>query len=171
MIDSIQSSKSQNLDRLIYALGIREVGQKAAKILARRFGSMDQLLHADTDQLVQINEIGPITANYIIQYFAEPRNIDFIHQLQTHQINMQYTDDIKDLRFENLSFVLTGTLPSYTRQQAAQIIESLGGKVSSSVSKKTSYVLAGAEAGSKLTKAQNLGIPIIDEETFQKMIQ
>ncbi len=171
LIDSIQSSKSRNLDRLIYALGIREVGQKAAKILARRFGSMDQLLHADTDQLVQINEIGPITANYIIQYFAEPRNIDFIHQLQTHQINMQYTDDIKDLRFENLSFVLTGTLPSYTRQQAAQIIESLGGKVSSSVSKKTSYVLAGAEAGSKLTKAQNLGIPIIDEETFQKMIQ
>ena len=84
---------------------------------------------------------------------------------------MQYTDDIKDLRFENLSFVLTGTLPSYTRQQAAQIIESLGGKVSSSVSKKTSYVLAGADAGSKLTKAQNLGIPIIDEETFQKMIQ
>ena len=156
---------------MIYALGIREVGQKAAKILARRFGSMDQLLHADTDQLVQINEIGPITANYIIQYFAETRNIDFIHQLQTHQINMQYTDDIKDLRFENLSFVLTGTLPSYTRQQAAQIIESLGGKVSSSVSKKTSYVLAGAEAGSKLTKAQNLGIPIIDEETFQKMIQ
>lgn len=134
-------------------------------------GSMDQLLHADTDQLVQTNEIGPITANYIIQYFAEPRNIDFIHQLQAHQINMQYTDDIKDLRFENLSFVLTGTLPSYTRQQAAQIIESLGGKVSSSVSKKTSYVLAGADAGSKLTKAQNLGIPIIDEETFQKMIQ
>ena len=171
LIQAIHDSKQRNLDRLIYALGIREVGQKAAKILANRFGTMDALIAADKQSLTQIDEIGEITADYITKYFAEQKNIAFINELKMHGVNMIYTNTVTDARLSGLIFVLTGTLPSYSRDEAKTIIENLGGKVSSSVSKKTSYVLAGSEAGSKLDKAQSLGIKIIDEQEFKEMIQ
>lgn len=171
LLQAIEKSKSRNLDRLIYALGIREVGQKAAKILANRFGSMDALMATDEQTLTQIDEIGPITAKYIIKYFEEQKNRAFIDELKSYGINMNYTSAVTDSQLAGLTFVLTGTLPTYTRDEAKRIIESHGGKVSGSVSKKTSFVLAGEDAGSKLEKARALDVKIIDEKELLNMIQ
>ena len=171
LINAIKESKNRNLDRLIYALGIRQVGQKAAKLLAARFKDIDSLMNASEDDVMEIHELGPITAKYIYEYFITPKNRDYIGQLKSAGVNTYYTSELVDARFEGMTFVLTGTLENYTREQASKIIENFGGKVSGSVSKKTTYVLAGQEAGSKLTKAQKLGVEVLGESDFIKLIE
>ncbi len=167
--NAIEKSKTNNLDRLVFALGIREVGSKAAKLLSERFKSLDALIAADEQQLISIDEIGSVTARYILDYFQNPKNLDLISELRDAGVNFTFTSDRVSDAFAGMTFVLTGTLPTYTRDEASAIIESLGGKTSSSVSKKTTYVLAGEDAGSKLTKAQQLGVTIIDEAEFRRM--
>ncbi len=171
LCNAIRDSRTRNLDRLIYALGIRGVGVKAGKILASRFGTLEQLEQADFDTLCAVDEVGPVTAEAILAYFSTEKNRRFLNRLREAGVNMTYQSDRADDRFAGMTFVLTGTLSGYTREEASTLIERFGGKTSGSVSKKTTYVLAGEDAGSKLTKAQALGIPVLDEETFRTMIE
>ena len=171
LIAAIEKSKSAGLSRLICALGIRQVGQKAAKVLASRFDDLDSLMAADAEALTKIPDIGGITAAFITEWFANPQSRHLIERLREAGVDFTSHEEKKDSRFEGLTFVLTGTLGSFTRDEASEIIESYGGKTSSSVSKKTSYVLAGENAGSKLTKAESLGIKIISEADFADMIK
>ena len=168
MSAAIEKSKSNELYRLIYALGIRHIGQKAAKLLEKVFPSIDQLLNATVEEMESIDGFGHIMAESAVCYFALPQTVELIQKLRDTGVNMQSVQERRetDRRLEGKTFVLTGTLPHYTRQEASQLIEKLGGKVSSSVSKKTSYVLAGEEAGSKLAKAEKLGIAVLSEEDF-----
>jgi len=170
LLNALEKSKGNPLSRLLFAFGIRHVGQKAAKVLAEHFGSMDALLEASPLEMMAIRDIGDATADSLRSWLDNPQNLHLITRLKEAGVNMTENVERKDARFAGKTFVLTGTLPDYTRDQAAAIIESFGGKVSSSVSKKTTYVLAGAEAGSKLTKAQNLGVSIIDQKAFEEMI-
>ena len=170
MIDSINASKENDLYRLITALGIRHVGVKAAKILAKQYGDMDRLSEATVENLSEVEEIGPIVANSIKEFFEQEQTKDLLSRLKDAGVNMQrIKEDNEDDRFVGKTFVLTGTLEKYSREEASNIIEKFGGKTSSSVSKKTSYVLAGEDAGSKLTKAQSLGVQVITEAEFEEM--
>lgn len=169
LIAAIEKSKSAGLDRLIYALGIRNIGEKAAKLLATTFGDIDALAKATKEALVAINDFGEITADCVIEYFSHPQTQAFIEELKACGVVTTYETQKADNVFEGMTFVLTGTLPTLSRDEAAAIIEKHGGKASSSVSAKTAYVVAGEKAGSKLVKAQNLGVKIIDEETLLKM--
>ena len=172
LIDSINISKENDLYRLITAFGIRHVGTKAAKILAKKYKNIDNLIKANSEELSMINDIGPIVANSITEFFMQDQTIDLINKLKEAGVNTKnLQEENNDNRFEGKTFVLTGSLEKYTRQEASDIIEKLGGKTSSSVSKKTSYVLSGEDAGSKLAKAQSLGVEIITEEQFEKMIK
>ena len=172
LTNAIENSKNNELYRLITALGIRHVGSKAAKVLAKKFKNIDNLANADFDTLSQIDDIGPIMANSIIEFFSQEQTKDLINRLKKYGVNIQIEEnESEDNRFDGLSFVLTGSLEKFTRDEASNLIEKYGGKVSSSVSKKTSYVLAGENAGSKLTKAQTLGVKIISEEEFEKMME
>ncbi len=172
LVDAINESKNNNIDRLISALGIRHVGTKAARVLARKYGNMDELMNADEIMLSLIPDIGKITAKSICEFFSQNQTKELINKLKEAGVNMiNQEEENADNRFEGMTFVLTGSLENYTRDEASEIIEKLGGKTSSSVSKKTSYVLAGEEAGSKLTKAQELGVKIISEAEFDKMIK
>lgn len=171
LIDAIEKSKSAGLSRLICAFGIRQVGQKAAKVLASHFGNLDSLVRADVNELTFIPDIGGITAQFITEWFSNPQSLHLIERLRSAGVDFTSHEEIKDNRFAGMTFVLTGTLNNYKRDEAGAIIESFGGKVSGSVSKKTSFVLAGAEAGSKLTKAESFGIKIISEEDFMEMIK
>lgn len=172
LINSIEQSKSNELYRLITALGIRHVGVKASKILARKYMTIDKLMEASFESLSLTEDIGPIVANSIREFCMQPQTIDLINKLKNAGVNtVTKQSDNEDLRFDGMTFVLTGTLDNYTREEATNIIEKFGGKVSSSVSKKTTYLLAGEEAGSKLTKAENLGIDIISEAEFENMIK
>ena len=172
LIDSIENSKQNDLYRLIAALGIRHVGVKGAKILAKKYKTMENLMKASFESLALVEDIGEITADSIYTFLKNDQTIDLINRLKKSGVNMKALEDENaDNRFEGKTFVLTGSLEKYTRQEASDIIEKFGGKVSGSVSKKTSYVLAGEEAGSKLKKAQNLGIAIISEEQFEEMIK
>ena len=171
LIDSINKSKENDLYRLITALGIRHVGAKASKILARKYKDIDNLMQATSEELGMINDIGPIVANSIREFFLQDQTIDLIQKLKQAGVNTKsLEEESTDNRFEGKTFVLTGSLEKYTRGEAANIIEKLGGKTSSSVSKKTDYVLAGEEAGSKLTKAQALGVKIITEAEFETLV-
>lgn len=171
LIDAIEQSKNNNLDKLINALGIRHIGIKTAKILAKQYKSMEKLMNASYIDLSIIPEIGTITAKSIVDFFEQEQTKDLISKLESANVNMNYKMDNKaDERFSGKTFVLTGSLEKYSREKASEIIENFGGKTSNSVSKNTSYVLAGEEAGSKLKKAQGLGIEIIDEQTFENMI-
>ncbi|MBQ5820685.1 MAG: NAD-dependent DNA ligase LigA [Clostridia bacterium] len=170
LLRSIEESRTRGLDRLIYALGIRQVGQKAGKILAKRFRSMDALAAASEEELCVIEDVGPITAHYIREYFSNPKNLLYLERLKAAGLNFEDTSEEAGTKFAGKTFVLTGTLPTYTRDEASRLIEAEGGKVSGSVSKKTSYVVAGEEAGSKLVKAQTLGIPVIDEAELRRML-
>ncbi|MBQ5742605.1 MAG: NAD-dependent DNA ligase LigA, partial [Clostridia bacterium] len=170
LLHSVEESRNRGLDRLIYALGIRQVGQKAGKILAKKFRSLDLLAKATEEELCIIEDVGPITAKYIREYFDNPKNLEYIEHLRNAGLNFEDTSEEVGSKVTGLTFVLTGTLPTYTRDEAAALIEKEGGKVSGSVSKKTSYVVAGEEAGSKLTKAQSLGIPVIDEAKLKEML-
>lgn len=172
LINNINKSKENNLDRLITALGIEQVGAKSAKILAKRFGTMDDLAKANFGTLTFVDEIGEITANSIREFFMQDQTKDLLKKLKAAGVNMRVIEDENsDNRFLGKTFVLTGTLENFTRDEASEIIEKFGGKTSGSVSKKTSYVLAGEEAGSKLAKAQSLGIPVITEAQFDEMIK
>lgn len=171
LIAAIERSKSTGLARLLCAFGIRQVGQKAAKVLAGSFEDLDALIAADAEQLTAIPDIGGITAGFITEWFSLPQSQHLIGRLRTAGVDFTSHEEKKDDRFAGLTFVLTGTLSDFTRDEASAIIESFGGKASSSVSKKTSYVLAGENAGSKLTKAEGLGIKIISEADFAEMIK
>ena len=173
LIDAINESKNNDLERLICALGIRHIGTKAAKIIARRYGSMKELMNASIESLNLVDTIGGISAESIYEFFHQEQTIDLINKLEQAGVNMESHEDIEehDDRFAGKTFVLTGTLEKYSRDEASEIIEKFGGKTSSSVSKKTAYVLAGEEAGSKLTKAQDLGVTIISEQEFEEMIK
>lgn len=172
LVDSINRSKSNDLSRLITAFGIRHVGNKASKILAQRYKKMDNLMNATAEELALIDDIGPIVANSIREFFLQEQTIDLIQRLKQAGVNMEHQEEeIVENRFDGKTFVLTGSLDNYSRTEAANIIEKYGGKVSSSVSKKTDYVLAGQEAGSKLEKAESLGIRILTEDEFEEMIK
>lgn len=172
LMDAIEASKKNDLSRLINALGIRHVGTKSAKILAKRFENMDRLMQATKEQLAMTEDIGTITAISVYEFFHQEQTIDLMQKLKKAGVNMEHYEERKgDDRFQGMTFVLTGTLEHHTRQEASEIIEQLGGKTSGTVSKKTNFVLAGEEAGSKLTKAEDLGVRIISEQEFEEMIK
>ena len=171
LISAIEGSKSAGLSRLIYALGIRNVGQKTADVLAQRFKTLDAVMEASLDEISAIDGFGKVMAESIVSYFSLPQSKKLVERLKAYGVSMQEEEKKHSDRLAGLTFVLTGTLPTLTRTEASALITENGGNVSSSVSKKTSYVLAGEEAGSKLTKAQSLGIPIIDQQEFLNMIQ
>ena len=171
LMASIEKSKEAGLARLLCAFGIRQVGQKAAKTLAMHFPDLDAVMAAGGDELTAIPDIGAITAGFITEWFSLEQSKHQIRLLREAGVSFESREELLDNRFAGKTFVLTGTLSSYTRDEASAIIEKYGGKASGSVSKKTSYVLAGENAGSKLTKAQELGIPVISEEEFAAMIQ
>ena len=171
LISEIEKSKQQDLSRLLCAFGIRQVGQKAARVLARTFGSLDALSNATLPELTSVDDIGPVTAEYLSEWFSNGQSRHQIALLKAAGVNMLSREEQRDNRFLGKTFVLTGTLSKYSRDEATAIIESFGGKASSSVSKKTGYVLAGENPGSKLAKAQGLGIPILSEEDFEALIR
>ncbi|MBQ7435164.1 MAG: NAD-dependent DNA ligase LigA [Oscillospiraceae bacterium] len=171
LMTAIENSKSAGLARLVCAFGIRQVGQKAAKVLASRFADLDSLMAAGAEELTAIPDIGGITAGFITEWFSLPQSMHLIGRLRAAGVDFTSHEEKKDDRFAGQTFVLTGTLSRYTRDEASAIIESFGGKASGSVSKKTSFVLAGENAGSKLTKAESLGIRIISEDEFEEMIR
>lgn len=172
LISAIENSKNAPLDRVVFALGIRNVGSETAKLLCDRFDSIDKIMSATVEELSSIDGFGEITAENVYNAFKNERTIELIERFKKYGFTMQYVSNkSEDERFKGLTFVLTGTLPTMTRDEAKSIIEKFGGKASSSVSKKTSYVLAGEAAGSKLTKAEELGLKIIDEDEFKDMIK
>lgn len=167
---AIDASKENDLSRLLVALGVRQVGVKAAKVLAMEFQSMDALMAADVDTLTQIRDVGSITAEYLVRWFADPQSQELLSRLKEAGVNMQSHEQPAGDQFRGMTFVITGTL-SVPREEVAAQIESLGGKVAGSVSKKTSYVVAGEKAGSKLKKAQELGVSVLTEEAFRTMLR
>lgn len=173
LLNAVEKSKGNDFYRFIYALGIRHIGLRAAKLLTQRFPTIDQILKATPEEIAAIDGFGQIMAESAAYYFSLPETRTLIDSFRTKGVNLESfeKEESKDLRFSGKTFVLTGALPTYTRAEAGKMIEDRGGKVSSSVSKKTSFVLAGEEVGSKLTKAQKLGIPIISEEEFLAMLQ
>ena len=170
LIKAIERSKENELDRLIFALGIKGIGQRSATLLCERFPSMDKLMKAEQEEIVAIDNFGDILAENVFNAMREPHRIALIKRLEEYGLNMSYTVKETGKKLEGLKFVLTGTLPTMTRDEAKALIESNGGKCSGSVSSKTNYVLAGEEAGSKLTKAQQLGVAVISEEELLKML-
>lgn len=172
LITAIENSKANSLERLIYSLGIRQVGEKASKILASEYINMDKLMQADRESLSAIKDIGPITAEAIVDFFSEEQNIKMIEAFKEAGINMNYlgTKTDSESLFNHKTVVLTGTLASYTRSEAKKILEDLGANVAGSVSKNTDFVIFGQEAGSKLDKARSLNITCIDEEKFKEML-
>ena len=171
LMHAIEQSKQQGLARVLCGFGIRQVGAKASRMLASHFGTMDKLMAAGAEELTAVPDIGPITAGFIREWLDQPQSQHQIRLLREAGVVLENTDVVLDTRFQGKTFVLTGALEQYTREEAGALIEKFGGKVSSSVSKKTSYVLAGENAGSKLTKANDLGIPVITEDEFARMIQ
>ena len=172
LIESIEKSKENSIDRLICALGIRHIGTKSAKTLAKKYKTIENLKNASIEDLTNTDDVGEITAKSIYEFFEQEQTKDLLDKLQKAGVNMQdKSETVIDDRFYGKTFVLTGSLEKYTREEASKIIEQYGGKTSSSVSKKTDYVLAGEDAGSKLVKAQSLGVTVITEEQFEEMVK
>lgn len=171
LISAIEASKQQDLGRLIYALGIRQVGAKTGKILASHFGSMDALMDAELDELTQVPDIGEVTGKSIWEWFRQEQSIHLIHRLREAGLNFTCTRTMTDDRFAGKTIVLTGTLSRFTREEATEKIELFGGKTSGSVSKRTSFVVSGENAGSKERKARELGIPVLSEDDFLEMLK
>lgn len=171
LLKAIAESKGQDLSRLIYALGIRQVGAKTGKVLAAAFGSMDALMQASVEELTEVPDVGEITARSIYDWFHREQSKHMIERLRHAGVNFESLRVISDDRFAGKIFVLTGALSKFTREEATEKIELFGGKASGSVSRKTSYVVVGENAGSKERKARELGIPILSEEDFLNMIQ
>ena len=171
LIAAAEKAKSNDLSKLIFALGIRHIGQKAAQLLSNKFGSMEKLINATTEEIAAIDGFGLIMAQSVTEFFSHSESRELIGNLTSLGVNMTGEETVKENRFDGKVFVLTGTLTSFKRSEASKIIESLGGKTSSSVSKKTDYVLAGEDAGSKLQKANDLGVTVISEAEFTEMIK
>ena len=171
LMAALEKSKTQDLARLIYAFGIRQVGQKAGKVLAARFGTLDALEQATLEELTAVDDVGEVTARSILDWMANPQSKHLITRLREAGVNMKASEQGTDRRFEGMTFVLTGGLEQFTRDQASEMIEARGGKSAGSVSKKTTYVVAGEGAGSKLRKAQELGIPVLTESEFLAMME
>jgi DNA ligase (NAD+) len=173
VLAAIERSRETTLARFIYALGIRNVGETTAKDLARHFGGIDALMEADEETLRQVPEVGPVVAQAIAQFFAEPHNREVVEQLRAAGVS--WAEARSEVRSRGAAagktFVLTGTLPTWSRDEATALIEAAGGKVSASVSRKTDFVVAGAEAGSKLAKARELGVEVIDENALRRLLQ
>jgi DNA ligase (NAD+) len=173
LLAAIETSKTTTLARFIFALGIRNVGETTAKDLAKHFGSLDRVIGATESDLLAVRDVGPIVAQSIIQFFAEPHNLDVVNKLRVAGVHwpesagMQQSGGI----LAGKTLVLTGTLPTLTRDAAKEKIEAAGGKVAGSVSKKTDYVVAGEDAGSKLVKAQELGLPVLDETGLLALLE
>lgn len=170
LLNAIENSKNQDLSKLIYALGIRQVGTKTGKTLASVFGNLDALMGASLEELQEVPDIGEVTAQSIYDWFREDQSVEMIEKLRAAGVNFESTRVVTDARFAGMTFVLTGALSKFTREEASEKIELFGGKVSGSVSKKTSYVVVGENAGSKERKARELGIPILSEDDFLNMI-
>lgn len=172
LVAAIEKSKKNPLDRVIFGLGIRNIGSAAAKLLCEKFGSIDKIISATAEEISEIDGFGEVMSKNVAEAFSNPDFIKLINALREKGVEMEFTPKASnDSRFSGMTFVLTGTLPTLKRDEAKAIIESFGGKASGSVSKKTTYVLAGEEAGSKLTKAEELGLTIIDEKEFLEMIK
>ena len=171
LLAALEKSKSQDLSRLIYAFGIRQVGQKAGKILAARFHTLENLQNAALDELTAVDDIGEITARNILDWMSSPQSRHLIQRLKEAGVNMTAAEQGSDRRFAGMTFVLTGALEKFTRDEAGEMIEARGGKAAGSVSKKTTYVVAGEAAGSKLRRAQELGIPVLTEDEFLEMLK
>ena len=171
LLNAIEKSKENDATKVLTALGISNIGKSAAKSLMKKFKTMDQLMNASYEQLVEVNDIGDTSAQILIDYFKDEKNKEIIHKLEHYGLKMEIEDTQSSSILENMTFVVTGTLPTLSRKEAATLIENNGGKVSGSVSKKTNYLLAGENAGSKLTKAQSLNIPVLTEEMFMEMIK
>ena len=171
LLAAIEESKQQDVSRLIYALGIRQVGAKTGKVLASQFGSLDVLMNATEEELTGVPDVGAVTAKSIADWFAQPQSRHMVERLRQAGVNFESKRVISDARFAGMTFVLTGALTKFTRDEATEKIELLGGKASGSVSKKTTYVVVGENAGSKERKARELGIPILSEDDFLAMIQ
>ena len=171
LINALEKSKSNDLAKLIYGLGIRQVGQKAGKVLAAHFRHLDALMAAGEEELTEINDVGAVTARCIVEYLASPQSRDLIARLKAAGVNMESTAKLVDDRFAGMTFVLTGTLTRFDRKTAQAMIEDRGGKAAGSVSKRTTYVVAGEAAGSKLKKAQELNIPVLTEDEFARMLE
>ena len=171
LLKAIDESKRRDLSRLIFALGIRQVGAKAGKTLASHFGTLDALMGATLEELTNVDDVGEVTARNILDWFAQPSAREMIERLRSAGVNFESQRTVSDTRFAGMTFVLTGALTKFTRDQATEQIELLGGKASGSVSKKTTYVVVGENAGSKERKARDLGIPILSEDDFLAMIQ
>lgn len=168
---SVEKSKQNDLSKLIFALGIRHIGAKAGKLLSDHFKDIDAIISADKNEILEIDGFGEIMAESVVSYFASNSARELVSALKKYGVNTKSTNIVEDERFKGMTFVLTGTLPTLKRADASKIIESFGGKTSSSVSKKTTYVLAGEEAGSKLDKANSLGVKVINENEFMGMIK
>ena len=171
LLNALEVSKNASLDRVLYALGIRNIGAKAAKQLAEHFGSMREIMDATQDELASLYDFGDIMAENVVAFFADDENCDLVCRLQAVGLKMEYEQQVRSDRLLGMTFVLSGGLDSMSRDEASAAIEQLGGKVSGSVSKKTSYLIFGDKPGSKLTKAQALGVPVIEEDEFLKMIK
>lgn len=172
LLNAIEVSKTNDASKLLTSLGISNVGKSAAKSLMKKFKNIDNLMNASYAQLIEVNDIGDISATAIIKYFKNPENREMINKLKNYGVNMEVIEEAgSDDRFADMTFVVTGTLPTLSRKQASELIEKHGGKVSGSVSKKTDYLVAGENAGSKLAKAQSLGINVINEETLLEMVK
>jgi DNA ligase (NAD+) len=174
LVDALERSRHTTLGRFLYALGIRHVGESTAKALARHFGRVDRLMDATPEQLVEVADVGPVVAQSLRTFFDQPHNREVVEQLRAAGLVWEENDGVPSaevLPLSGLTLVLTGTLPTLGRDEAKDLIEAAGGKVSGSVSKKTHYVIAGSEAGSKLEKAQALGLPILDEAGLLALIR
>ena len=171
LINAIEKSKDNGMARLLSAFGIRQVGQKAAKVLAMHYQNLDELCAASVEELTNISDIGPITAAYLVEWLNDPHSKHQLELLKQAGVSFESKETRLDDRFAGKTFVFTGALTSFTRDEAEALVESFGGKSSGSVSKKTSYAVAGEDAGSKLTKAQSLGVPVLTEEEFREMIK
>jgi DNA ligase (NAD+) len=171
LLTAIEASKAQDVSKLIYAIGIRQVGAKTGKVLANHFGNLDALMNATEEELTAVPDVGDITAKSIADWFTQPQSRSMVEKLRSAGVNFESKRVITDARFAGMTFVLTGALTKFTRDEATEKIELLGGKASGSVSKKTTYVVVGENAGSKERKARELGIPILSEDDFLAMIQ
>lgn len=171
LISAIEASKGRGMARLLYAFGIRQVGQKAAQILARRFGDLDRLAAATVEELTQVDDVGGITADYLVSWFENSQSKAMVEELRGFGVDFTSREAPVGDKFAGMTFVVTGTLEKFSRKEAEEAVTAQGGKASGSVSKKTSYVVAGEAAGSKLTKAQSLGVPVLTEDEFIAMLE
>ena len=171
LLDEIAKSKKAGLARVLLGLGIRFVGERTAGLLAAHFGNIDALMDASEEELTKVNEVGPKVAQGVVEFFAEPHNRELVQRLRDAGLTMHAEKKVTTTTLEGMTFVLTGTLPTMTREAAKELIESAGGRVSGTVSKKTSYVVAGEEAGSKLEKAVALGVKVLDEDGLRALLK